>query len=237
MDAHVRRLDRSLRAVRITGFEAETFPEIARRLAQENGLADGTCYLQITRGAAPRQHAFPEPGTPPTVYACTYSLSASSKPWERGVGVILVPDERWARCNVKSTALLPNVLANQAAKEAGAAEAVFVRDGLVTEGSHTNVAAVFGGRVCTHPEGPRILSGVTRTVVLALCRTLGVPVEERPIPGDALAQADEVFLMSTTSEVLPVVAVGGQPVGAGAPGPVTRALLAAFRAQVGRAAG
>src|SRR5690606_30293842 len=191
------------------------FAEIARRLAQENGLADGTCYLQVTRGAAPRRHAFPAPGTPPTVYACTYPLSAAPERWARGVGVHLVPDERWARCDVKSTALLANVLANQAAQEAGAEEAVFVRDGLVTEGSHTNVAAVFGGRVVTHPEGPRILSGVTRAVVLRLCAELGVPVEERPVPAADLARADEVLLTSTTSEVLPVVAADGRPVGAG----------------------
>jgi len=234
LDAHVARLGRSLRALRIEGFEATAFAEIARRLAQENGLADGTRYLQVTRGAAPRRHAFPAPGTPPTVYACTYPLSAAPERWARGVGVHLVPDERWARCDVKSTALLANVLANQAAQEAGAEEAVFVRDGLVTEGSHTNVAAVFGGRVVTHPEGPRILSGVTRAVVLRLCAELGVPVEERPVPAADLARADEVLLTSTTSEVLPVVAADGRPVGAGAPGPVTRALLDAFRAHVGR---
>jgi D-alanine transaminase len=233
----VRRLDRSLRAVRIEGFEAGAFPEVARRLAHENGLDHGTCYLQVTRGAAPRRHAFPDAGTPPTVYARTYPLVLAPEPWACGVGVLLVPDERWARCDVKSTALLPNVLANQAAQEAGAEEAVFVRDGLLTEGSHTNVAAVFDGRVWTHPEGPRILSGVTRQVVLALCGEVGVPVEERPIPATDLAGADEVFLMSTTAEVLPVVAVDGRPVDAGVPGPVTRALLAAFRATVSRASG
>jgi len=233
-EAHAARLERSLRALRIEGFEAASFPAIARRLAEANGFIDGTCYLQVTRGAAPRRHAFPPPGTPPTVYACTYPLHAAPEKWERGVGVALVPDERWGRCDVKSTALLPNVLANQAAKEAGAEEAVLVRDGLVTEGSHTNVAAVFEGRVFTHPEGPRILSGVTRGVVLALCAELAIPVEERPVPAAELPRADEVFLMSTTSEVLPVAAVDGRPVGAGTPGPLARRLLDAFRAHVGR---
>jgi D-alanine transaminase len=235
MEAHVGRLRRSLDAVRIEGFDASAVGEIAARLAEENGLAGGTCYLQVSRGAAPRRHAFPEPGTPPTVYACTYPLSVTPELWTRGVPVVLVPDERWGRCDVKSTALLANVLASQAAKEAGAEEAVFVRDGLVTEGSHTNVAAVFGGRVVTHPEGPRILSGVTRGVVLALCAELGIPVEERPVPAADLRHADEVFLMSTTAEVLPVVAVDRQAVGSGAPRPVARALQAAFRERVAAA--
>src|SRR5690606_26301299 len=218
LDAHVARLGRSLRALRIEGFEATAFAEIARRLAQENGLADGTCYLQVTRGAAPRRHAFPAPGTPPTVYACTYPLSAAPERWARGVGVHLVPDERWARCDVKSTALLANVLANQAAQEAGAEEAVFVRDGLVTEGSHTNVAAVFGGRVVTHPEGPRLPSGGPRAGVRRVGAGLGGPGEGRAGPAGDLARAGRGAPPGTEAGVAPGGGADGRPGGAGAPG-------------------
>lgn len=229
---HLERLARSLAALRIEGVEVEEIGEIARRLVRENGLAEATCYVQITRGAAPRRHAFPAPGTPPSVYASAAPLEVDPARWEHGASVILVPDERWARCDIKSIALLPNILAHQRAREAGADEAVLVREGVVTEGSHTNVAAVFGGRLVTHPEGPRILPGVTRRVVLGLCKMLGIPVEERPIPAEALPRADEVMILSTTSEVLPVVRVDGREVGGGVPGPVARRLLAAFRARV-----
>lgn len=232
LGAHLERLARSLAALRIGGVEVEAIGEIAQRLVRENGLAEATCYVQVTRGAAPRRHAFPESGTPPTVYASAAPLVVDPARWERGVDVICVPDERWARCDVKSIALLPNVLANQRAREAGVEEAVLVREGVVTEGSHTNVAAVFGGRLVTHPEGPHILPGVTRRVVLGLCAALGIPVEERPIPADDLLRADEVMLLSTTFEVLPVVRVDGRTIGGGVPGPVARQLLEAFRARV-----
>jgi D-alanine transaminase len=235
MDDHVRRLARSLAAVRIEGFQAGAFPAIARHLVRENGLegADATCYLQVSRGAAPRRHAFPPAGTPPTVYAFAAPCASPPERWTGGVAVVLVPDQRWSRCDVKSTALLANVLANQAAQEAGAEEAVFVRDGFVTEGSHTNVAAVLDGVLATHPEGPYILPGVTRRVVLELCDELGLPFEERRFAAADLPRAEEVVLLSTTSEVLPVVAVDGRPVGEGAPGPVAQRLLEAFRARTG----
>lgn len=226
---HLERLGRSLGALRIEGVDVDHVGEVVHRLLRENAVADGACYIQITRGAAPRRHAFPEAGTPPTVYACTTPMGADPDTWDRGVAVVLVPDQRWARCDIKSTALLPNVLANQQAKEAGVEEALFVRDGVVTEGSHTNVAAVFEGRLHTHPEGPYILAGVTRRIVLDLCRELGVPVVERPVLAETLPLADEVVLLSTSSEVLPVVEVDGRPVGDGTPGPVARRLLQAYR--------
>jgi D-alanine transaminase len=230
LDRHLERLRRSLRELRIEGLEADALAPVVKRLFRENGHDDATCYLQVTRGVAPRRHAFPDAGTPPTVYAFTAPLTVDTALWERGARITLVPDERWSRCDIKTTALLPNVLANQRAKELGVEEAVFVRDGFVTEGSHTNVAAVFDGVLHTYPESNYILSGVTRDIVLELCGDLGVPVVLKPFLAEDVYRADEAMVLSTTSEVLPVIEADGRTVGGGHPGPVTRRLLEALRA-------
>jgi D-alanine transaminase len=148
------------------------------------------------------------------------------------VSIILVPDIRWTRCDIKALALLPNVLASQEAKERGAEEAVFVRDGVITEGAHTNVCAVLDGQLVTHPLTNYILPGITRRVVLELCAELGIPYREAPMGEEELRTASEAMILGTTTEIMPVVQVGGQPVGDGQPGPVTRQLQAAFRARV-----
>ncbi|HYG68823.1 MAG TPA: aminotransferase class IV, partial [Anaeromyxobacteraceae bacterium] len=215
LDAHLERLARSLAALRIGGVDGAAVREVLQRLVRENAVTDGTCYLQVTRGVAPRAHPFPPAGTPPTVYAFAVPLRADREKWARGVAVTLVPDLRWARCDVKTTALTANVLAAQAAVESGVEEAVFVRDGVVTEGAHTNVAAVFDGVLWTHPEGPYILPGVTRRYVLGLCERLGLPYVLRPFRADDLARANEVMLLSTSSEVLPVVRVDDRAIGDG----------------------
>ena len=149
-----------------------------------------------------------------------------------GVPAITRPDLRWSRCDIKSLNLLGNVLANQAAHEAGAWEAIFVRDGVVTEGTHTNAFAVLDGRVTTHPEGPRILSGITRAAVLEVAHAQELPVEEAPVPVTGFREAEEVFLVGTTAEVLPVVRLDGARVGSGRPGPVAAGLLRGLRALV-----
>ena len=143
--------------------------------------------------------------------------------------MIVAPDGRWSRCDIKSVALLANVLAAQQAKEQGAQEAVFVRDGVVTEGSHTNVGAVFGGELWTAPESNFILAGITRKVVLELATELGIAVRQTAIPVERFRAADEIMILGTTTEVMPVVKVDGQPVGSGTPGPVTRRLQEAFQ--------
>jgi D-alanine transaminase len=150
-----------------------------------------------------------------------------------GVGVITMEDPRWGRCDIKSVNLLPNVMAKQRAKEAGAFEAIFVHDGRVTEGAVSNVMVVRNGRLFTAPEGPRILSGVTRAVVLTLARKEGLAVEERSVSLEDLQTADEVLLTGTTVEVLPVVGVDGKPIGTGQPGPVTQRLYARFTETIG----
>jgi len=231
LDAHVRRLRRSLREIRLDGVDVDALRAAIRQLLPKNNLRDGpaTVYLQITRGAAPRQHAFPDAPTAPTVYARASPYEPPTEKWEAGAKIILEPDQRWARCDIKSLNYLPNVLANQKAMEAGAYEAVFVREGFVTEGSHSSIVAVFDGTVVAPPLTNHILPSITREAVLPLCRDLGIPVDETPIPRAALPDADELILLGTTTAVMPVVEVEDRTVGDGTPGPITRQLQAAFQ--------
>jgi len=229
LDDHLSRLERSLAALRIEGVDVASIAPVFERLASENGLQEALVYLQVSRGVAPRRHAFPAAGTPPTVYAFASACSFPEERWTRGVPVILVPDQRWARCNIKTIALLPNILANQQAQEASVEEAVFVRDGFVTEGSHTNVFAVNGGQVFTYPDSNYVLPGVTRGIVIRLCQELHIPLTLRPFSVEELLSADEAFITSTAEEVLPVVNVDGHTIGRGEPGPISRRLLAAYR--------
>jgi len=229
---HFERLRRSATEIRLALPETDWIA-LHAELAERNGLrdADWTVYVQVTRGApASRGHAFPAVETPPTLFVIARPFTEPAATLhDDGASVITRADIRWGRCNVKSVNLLPNVLASQEAAEAGAWEAVFVRDSVVTEGAHTNVFAVLDGRVTTHPEGPRILSGVTRAAVLELAHAEGLPVDETPMRLEALTGATEVFLTGTTAEVMPVVHVDGRPVGTGRPGPVAKRLRAAFR--------
>ncbi len=234
--AHLRRLENSLRALRISAPDSDRLGEVAAQLVERNGLTQGDAalYMQVTRGVAPRKHAFPPDDTLPTVYLVASPFHAPPERWEHGVRIILVPDIRWSRCDIKSVALLPNVLASQQAKESGAYEAVFVREGTVTEGSHANFAAVFDGCLLTHPKTNHILPGITREIVLDLCRELDLPYSESPIREAKLGEASELMLLGTTTEIMPVVQVDDWQVGHGQPGPVTRALQQAFRALVRR---
>lgn len=234
IDEHLRRLERSLRELRMEGFDARDLKDVVERLIQANDLGAGEAltYIEVTRGAAPRGHVFPEPGISPTVYASATPFAAPRENCARGVKAILVPDVRWARCDVKSIALLPNVLASQRAKEQGAEEALFVRDGAITEGTHTNFCAVFDGRLLTYPKSNHILPGVTREVVLELCGELGIPCTEEPVLESRLREADELMIVGTTSEIMPLVRVDDWQVGSGRPGPVTRRLEEAFEALV-----
>ena len=156
-----------------------------------------------------------------------------AKTRETGVIAKTCEDLRWGRCDIKSVNLLANVLAREEAKQAGVFEAILVKDGLVTEGSVSNVMAVQAGTVVTAPEGPRILSGVTRTAVLELARAAGIPVREQFLPVESLYTADEVFLTGTTVEVLAVVQIDGRTIGTGRPGPVVRALVSRWAAFTG----
>ena len=233
IEQHMRRLRHGLDALRIE-YDSAALPEMHADLIAANSLDTEDVvivYLQITRGAAPRTHHFPPEGTPPTVYAFAqaYHRPASAR-WERGYEAVTVPDDRWARVDIKSIGLLPNVLAQQAAAEAGVADALLVKDGVALEGSHNNLFAVFDGVVTTHPTTHQILHGVTRAYVIELAKGQGLPVEERPVPLEEIRAADEIFFTGTTTEVRPTVRLDGQPVGSGKVGPVARALYEAFQA-------
>lgn len=231
MDAHLRRMEHGLRSLHIAMDDMQAVREVAGRLIVENGLTHGeaTVYVQITRGSAPRTHYFPPAGTPPTVYVAATRFTPQPAQAEEGIAVILVPDLRWARCDIKSVALLPNVLARQQAVEAGVGDAIFVRDGVALEGTSSNFFGVFDGEVVTAPKTNYILPGITRDVAIRLCADIGVPVREAPILEHRLGEAEELFLTSTIVEIRPIVRLNGHPVGTGAPGPVTRRIQQAFR--------
>ncbi len=227
-ELHWARFERSARELRLElPYARPAFEQGVEELMQADGLDEGIVYLQLTRGAAPRAHPFPADAKP-AVTAFTKPLERPSAAHEAGTAVVTRPDIRWLRCDIKSLNLLPNVLAKQEASEAGASEAVLHRDGIVTEGSSTNIAIVKDGVVRTHPANHLILHGVTRAVALRLADELDVPVREEAFTLAELREADEAFLLSTTIEVMPIVRVDGEPVGSGVPGPVTRKLQAAF---------
>lgn len=235
VDRHVQRLDHSLAGLRIEGVRATDLATVCEELLVRNDLAggDGLVYLQVTRGAAPRSHRFPSPAVPPTVYGRAWPYTPEHPP-EQGGRAITVPDQRWARCDLKTVALIPNCLAQQRAREAAALEAIFVRDGIALEGTHTNLFAVVRGEVRTAPLTNYVLPGVTRAVVIELCREAGYHIAEKTILLEELRAADEVFVAGTTAEVTPIIALDERAIGTGRPGAITLDLLARLR---GRARG
>jgi D-alanine transaminase len=238
-ERHRARLEHGLRELEIprpSEIDGPTLWSIADRLLRENDhvRGDATVYVQVTRGAAPRTHYFPPAGTSPTVYVATARFSPPSAAVRAaGAGAITAPDIRWHRCDLKTIQLLPNVLGKQRAVSAGAVDTIFIRDGMVTEGTHTNVFAVAGGVVRTHPLGPLVLSGVTREVVLDLCRELDIPAREEAITDSDLRASEEIFLTGTTTDVLGITRLDGVSIGGGRPGPVTARLYDALAERLG----
>jgi D-alanine transaminase len=231
LDEHLDRLSRGIAALQIEYRDTGEIERAARRLMRDNQVSGaGAIYIQVTRGSAPRKHAFPAAGTRPTVYVAVKPYTPHpATVWEDGVATITAPDTRWARCDIKSVSLLPNILANQAAKAAATFEAILVRDGVVTEGSHSNVWGVRDNRLITYPASNYILAGMTRARVFRLAERLGIQAEEGFILAEELHELDEIFLTGTTTEVMPVVKVDGRTVVDGEPGPVTRKVMRAFR--------
>jgi D-alanine transaminase len=231
MQQHMERMQHGLSELRIRDDVVSDLPAIAERLLDTNKLrsGDATIYIQVTRGSAPRAHAFPSPEVQPTVYVIAKPFKNHPETyWQDGVAAITVPDTRWSRCDIKSIALLPNVLANQQAHEAGAFEALFVRDGVLIEGSHSNLWGVIDGEAVTYERCGYILGGITRMLVLERAQEVGVKAREAPINMDRFDKVEELFLSGTTTEIMPIVKVDNRTVGAGRPGPVTRKLQEAF---------
>jgi D-alanine transaminase len=230
---HVERLQRSLGELRIPlPMSPAALGVVMRETIRRNRVRDGIVYLQVTRGVARRDHAFPPPGTQPSVVVTARNLDMAriERTAAAGVAVITVPDNRWERVDIKSISLLPNVLAKQAAREQGAGEAWFVdRDGKVTEGSSSNAWIVtMGGNVVTRAADKGILRGITRTVLIGAIEAQGLTLEERPFTVEEAYRAREAFLTAASQVVLPVVRIDGRPVGNGAPGSVATALRKDF---------
>jgi len=232
---HMDRLERSLSELRIAmPMTRKALETVLRETVARNRVRDGLVYLQITRGVARRDHAFPPAGTLPSIVvtAKNYDLEKNELAAADGVAVISVPENRWERVDIKSVGLLPNVLAKQAAREAGAKEAWFVdANGFVTEGASTNAWIVTrDGAVVTRQADHGILRGITRTVVLEVIADHGLKLEERPFTMEEAYAAREAFITSATQFVTAVVRIDGKPVGNGAPGLIASALRRDYHA-------
>lgn len=226
-DAHLERLERSLAAIRIADpLGRAGWNALLEGIVERNGGGYQAVYLQVTRGAAPRDHAFPE-GVAPTVFAMTRIVD--SDPPMSALHAVTRPDIRWSRCDIKSVALLPNVLTRQEARDSSAAEAIMIRDGLVTEGTATNVFVVAGDILRTPPKSQHILGGITRDLIIELARAVEMDCREAPVTQAELGAAGEIWVSSSTKEVAPVVRLDGAPVGEGVPGPVWQRMHGLFQ--------
>lgn len=238
MADHLRRLEQSLRAVRLEGVDLARLVRRVQETLSAGPFQEALVYIQVTRGVAPRAHPFPEQAQPLEFLYVQEFHDPYTEARQRGAGAITHPDLRWKRCDIKSTNLLANVLAMQAAREAGAVEALFyLPDGTLTEGTHTSFFGVLGGSLLTAPTSSAILPGITRRFILELARRSRIPVQEHVLLRSDLERVSELFLTGTTSEVLPVVRVDDRPIADGQPGPIARRLQEAYREAVREFAG
>jgi D-alanine transaminase len=231
LQQHLARLKRSLAGIRLTNPHTDAeWEAIISELIGRMPFADQGVYFQVTRGVAKRDHAFPA-GVAPTVFMMSNPLVLPShEQIERGVAVVTAVDERWLHCDLKTISLLGNVLARQLAADAGATETVLFRNGYLTEASASNVLLVRNGVIVAPPKDNQILPGITYDVAFELAREGGLPIEVRPVSKDEALAADEMWLSSSTKEVLAVTALDGRPFYGGKPGPVFRKVHALFQA-------
>ena len=230
-DRHLDRLDRSLGELRIARpMSRAAMLQVAHEVIHRNDLREGGLYIQVTRGVAPRDHKFPKGVKPSLLMMARHRKAPAPDLLAKGAAVITMPDQRWARRDIKSISLLANVLAKQAAVEQGALEAWLVDDeGMVTEGSSTSAwIATAQGELVTRPNGTEILPGITRAVVVEVVRDLGLTLQLRPFSVTEAYEAREAFLTSSSNFVLPITRIDGRPVGEGKPGPVAARLRDAY---------
>jgi len=234
---HLARLQRSLDGIGLPNPHTNgEWEAILRDLVARQPFADQGVYFQVTRGVAKRDHTFPQ-GVPPTVFMMSNPLATPTREQvERGVAVVTAEDNRWHRCDLKTISLLGNVLMRQFAAERGAVETVMFRDGFLTEASASNVLVVIGGTIVVPPKDNLILPGITYDAAVEFAGEAGVPVVTRPVPKDEALAADEMWLTSSTKEVLAVTTVDGKPFAGGTPGPVFRRIWDVFQKRKPRAA-
>ncbi|MEI3612547.1 D-amino-acid transaminase [Pseudogracilibacillus sp. SO30301A] len=229
LNEHVDRLFRSLDAIRIEIKQSkdEITTLLSELISRNNMEQDGFIYLQVSRGTAPRIHTFPE-AIEPNIYAYLVNQSRNLEGLENGVSTITLPDERWQNCYIKSLNLLPNVLAKQTAMEQGCYEAILHIDGRVTECGSSNIFLVKDGKIYTHPATNRILKGCVRIAVERFAKELQIPFIEEAFTVDDIHDADEMFLTSSMSEVLPIIEIDNKRIADGKPGEISRKLQKAY---------
>ncbi|MBY0146531.1 D-amino-acid transaminase [Neobacillus niacini] len=233
IDEHLNRFLKSAESIGISiPFTSLQLKELLDELLLKNNLETGNIYMQVTRGTAPRNHLFPSGDIMPTLVAYTIKGVRPLESLKSGVKAILTEDIRWLRCDIKSLNLLGNLLAKQKASEQGCFEAIQHRGDDVTEGSSSNIFIVKNGTVITHESNHLILKGITKDVILDICVINNIPVQERTFSVAELEEADEVFLSSTTAEVMPVVEINGKKVQSGVPGHTTRKLQELFEKEI-----
>jgi D-alanine transaminase len=233
LEEHWKRLAHSLDAIRVSGVDLDRLRKRMLDTIAAGPFLEAIVYIQVTRGVAPRTHVFPS-GSPPLEFLYVQEFLDHYAPARAsGACVITLPDIRWDRCDIKSTNLLANILAAQAAKEAGCREALFyLPDGTLTEGTHTSFFGVISSSgqktLVTTPTSPAILPGITRGLILRLAQQAGIPVQEHVLKRNDLGRVSELFLTGTTSEILPIIRVDDHAIGDGKPGPITHLLQEAY---------
>ncbi|MGW7778517.1 D-amino-acid transaminase [Staphylococcus xylosus] len=226
---HFERLLRSAKEIGLElKYNVDELTELVQELLSTNGIVNGGVYIQVTRGAAPRDHAFPTPSVEANIMAFTKSYDRPYKLLEEGINAITTEDIRWLRCDIKSLNLLGNVLAKEYATKYNAQEAIQHRGDIVTEGSSSNVYAIKNGEIYTHPVNNYILNGITRMVIKSVAEEKDIPFNEEVFTLDFLKNADEIIVSSTSIEVMPVVKLNGENVGDGEIGSITKSLQEGF---------
>ncbi|PTI81720.1 D-amino-acid transaminase [Staphylococcus xylosus] len=226
---HFERLLRSAKEIGLElKYNVDELTELIQELLSTNNIVNGGVYIQVTRGAAPRDHAFPTPSVEANIMAFTKSYNRPYKLLEEGINAITTEDIRWLRCDIKSLNLLGNVLAKEYATKYNAQEAIQHRGDIVTEGSSSNVYAIKNGEIYTHPVNNYILNGITRMVIKSVAEDKGIPFNEEVFTLDFLKNADEIIVSSTSIEVMPVVKLDGENVGDGEVGSITKSLQEGF---------
>lgn len=223
-DLHIKRLKRNLNELKINIDSIPDIKKITSDLISRNNISADhiLIYIQVTRGGSyPRQHYFPDPDVKPTVFIYVSSFERNLNAFNNGIKVILENDTRWGRCDIKSVSLLPNILARQKAVEFGSSEAIFVRDEMITEGSHTNFCGIKNGKLYTAPLSNYILPGITREIVLEICREFGIPIIEEYISKSDINNYDEFMVLGTISEVTPVIQINDFKIHNGSPREIT----------------